>query len=377
LPLDFECPHCGVVVEQTKKNRMLPKMPCPKCKADFRTQWAATPEDKALPEGLVIGERFEVARNFCNKLWNAVRFVLMSLDGRRQTADGSRGTAEMLLEDRWILSRLATVTRNVTESLESYHYADAMRELYDFAWDEFCSSYIEISKNRLNDEATKEQVQQVLIHVLDSLVRLLHPVIPFVTEEIWQRLQSAAVCRLPSAVSVATAPFPVADLSAINPEVERQFAVFQELLRAVRDVRASRNVPPKMEITFSVRCDEATAELLKPMEPYFLSMARAKATSWGPATQSPALASVVPLTGMDVYVDMSGLIDIPAEIAKLEKEREKLEGFIKTKESKLNSDFVEKAPPAVVEKERQALAELRSQHQSATEALEQLRRAKA
>ena len=113
------------------------------------------------------------------------------------------------------------------------------------------------------------------------------------------------------------------------------------------------------------------------MEPYFLSMARAKATGWGPATQSPALASVVPLTGMDVFVDMSGLIDIPAEIAKLEKELEKLEGFIKTKESKLNSDFVEKAPPAVVEKERQALAELRSQHQSATEALEQLRRAKA
>ena len=385
LPLDFECPHCGVVVEQTKKNRMLPKIPCPKCKKDFRTQWAETPEDKALPEGLVIGERFEVARNFCNKLWNAARFVLMSLEERKSggltppdelprdsLVAPSGGVSPPLLrhiEDQWILSRLATVTKHVTEALESYHYADAMRELYDFAWDDFCSFYIEISKNRLNDD---DEVQYVLLHVLESLIRLLHPVIPFVTEEIWQRLQSATYLK-----SIATAPFPVADLSAINPDVEKQFAVFQELLRAVRDVRASRNVPPKMEITFSVRCDEATAELLRPMEPYFLSMARAKATGWGAATQSPALAATIPLTGMDVFVDISELIDIPAERAKLEKEIAKLEGFIASKEAKLNSDFVQKAPPAVVEKERQSLEELRSQFQSATEALGQLKQSRS
>jgi len=378
LPLDFECPHCGVVVEQTKKNRMLPKIPCPKCKKDFRTQWAATPEDKALPEGLVIGERFEVARNFCNKLWNAARFVLMNLNEPSKEPGTDRSAVPGFLEDQWIMSRLATVTKNVTESLESYHYADAMRELYDFAWDEFCSFYVEIVKSRLMNESQREQAQTVLVEVLSALVRLLHPVIPFVTEEIWQRLQSVIALRsIPAFVeSIAVAPFPIANESAINPEVEKQFAVFQELLRAVRDVRASRNVPPKMEIAFSVRCDEATAELLKPMEPYFLSMARAKATGWGPATQSPALVSVVPLTGMDVFVDISDLIDIPAEMAKLEKEIARLENFIQSKESKLNSDFVQKAPPAVVEKERQALEELRSQHQSATEALEQLKRAK-
>jgi valyl-tRNA synthetase len=192
-------------------------------------------------------------------------------------------------------------------------------------------------------------------------------------------LSSAAVCRLPSAVSpvdesITVAPFPVADENDINPEIEQQFAVFQELLRAVRDVRASRNVPPKMEIAFSVRCDEATAKLLKPMEPYFLSMARAKATGWGPATQSPPLASTVPLTGMDVFVDMSELIDIPAEIAKLEKEIAKLEGFIQSKESKLASDFVQKAPAAVVEKERQSLDELKEQLQTAQSAIRQLQR---
>ncbi|MCL2709765.1 MAG: class I tRNA ligase family protein, partial [Planctomycetaceae bacterium] len=388
LPLDFECPHCGVVVEQTKKNRMLPKIPCPKCQKDFRTQWAATPEDKALPEGLVVGERFEVARNFCNKLWNAARFVLMSLEERKSgghkpaggTTEESLGTSPAGLrppllrhiEDQWILSRLATVTKNVTESLESYHYADAMRWLYDFTWDEFCSFYVEIVKSRLNNETQRDDAQFMLFLVLNTLVRLLHPVVPFVTEEIWQHLQE----RCPDMVegeSIVVAKWPGVYKKAINPEVEKQFAIFQELLRAVRDVRASRNVPPKTEIAFSVRCDEATAELLKPMEPYFLSMARARATAWGPATQSPPLASVVPLMGMDVYVDISDLIDVPAEIAKLEKEIAKLEGFIQSKESKLNSDFVQKAPPAVVEKERQSLEELRSQYRSAMAALGQLK----
>jgi valyl-tRNA synthetase len=251
-----------------------------------------------------------------------------------------------------------------------------MRSLYDFAWDEFCSSYVEIVKSRLFNESQKPQAQEVLAHVLSNLIRLLHPVIPFVTEEIYQRLkESAAVCRLPSAVSIAIAPFPVADESAINPEIEQQFAVFQELLRAVRDVRASRNVPPKMEIAFSVRCDEATATLLKPREPYFLSMARAKATAWGSTTQSPALATTVPLTGMDVFVDMSELIDIPAEIAKLEKEIEKLAGFIRAKELKLSGDFIQKAPPAVVEKERQSLDELNAQFDTTMAAIEQLKRA--
>jgi valyl-tRNA synthetase len=263
--------------------------------------------------------------------------------------------------------------------LKHYRYADAMRELYDFAWDDFCSFYIEISKSRLNNPATKEHIKSVLVHVLSELIRLLHPVMPFVTEEIYQRLKEyTAACRLPSAVSIATAPFPVADEDMVNPEIEQQFAVFQELLRAVRDVRASRNVPPKTEIAFSVRCDEATAKLLKPMEPYFLSMAKAKATNWQTA-ESPQLRCgvvAIPLTNMDVFVDISDLIDVPAEIAKLEKEITKLEGFIKGKESKLASDFIQKAPPAVVEKERQSLAELQSQHQSATAALEQLKRTK-
>jgi valyl-tRNA synthetase len=396
LTLDFECPLCGAVVEQTKKNRTQQKIECPKCGIWFRTQWAETDADKMLPEGVMTGERFEVARNFCNKLWNAARFTLLNLT---ETAAGSVSDrfgqanpslmvgATVFLEDKWILSRLATTTKNVTELLETYRYADAMRFLYDFAWDEFCSFYVEMVKSRLADEMQREQAQTVLVHVLNALIRLLHPVIPFVTEEIWQRLKTAALtvreggepvayasdCCFGFPESIAIAPWPVADEAAINPEIEEQFKVFQDLLRAVRDVRASRNIPPKTEISFSVRCDGETANLLKPMEPYFASMAKAKLTGLTAVLAPPALSATVPLAGMDVYVDLSNLIDVPAEIAKLEKEIAKLDGFIKSKESKLGSDFVQKAPAAVVEKERQSLTELKEQRQSAAAAMEQLK----
>ncbi|MCL2305531.1 MAG: class I tRNA ligase family protein, partial [Planctomycetaceae bacterium] len=390
LPLDFECPHCGEIVEQTKKNRVLPKIPCPKCKKEFGTQWAKTDEDKVLPPGAVVGERFEVARNFCNKLWNAARFVLMSTkepersatskepersetskepDVERSATSGSLAE-ELLLEDRWIFSRLATVTKHVTESLESYRFAEAMRVLYDFAWDEFCSFYVEMVKPRLGGEHHYD-AYVTLTSVLDSLLQLLHPVIPFVTEEIWQRLREFDDSR---PVSITIAPWPTAYTMWINPAVESQFKKFQEVLRAVRDVRAKQNVPPKTEVSFAVKCDEATAALLKPMEQYFLSMAKAKATAWGPGTQSPALGATVPLSGgMDVYVDLTGLIDVEAERKKLDKEIANLTKFIQSKESKLSNEaFTAKAPADVIAKETESLRDLKSQLKTALEALERV-----
>ncbi|MCL2624089.1 MAG: valine--tRNA ligase, partial [Planctomycetaceae bacterium] len=228
LPLDFECPHCQTAVEQTKKNRILPRVECPKCKKEFSTQWAEKPEDKQLPAAQVVGERFEVARNFCNKLWNAARFVMMSIEGetldlmsvpqqysRAEISMDLRSTEFSLnMEDRWILSRLNTVIKNATESLKNYQFANVARELYDFAWDEFCSFYIEITKSRLNDATMRKQAQHLLAYVLSSLIRLLHPVIPFVTEEIWQHLRE---CDNNLAESITIAPWPECDTSAMNP----------------------------------------------------------------------------------------------------------------------------------------------------------------
>jgi len=376
LPVQFECPHCESSIKQTKKNRELPRIKCKKCGDEFSTQWARDEADKSLPRGPVVSERFEVARNFGNKLWNASRFALLNLNGY---TPGPVDDGELTVEDRWILSRLTTVTRQITDALDAYHYSDAARILSDFAWDEFCSFFVEMLKNRLADENGRVVAQRVLAHTLDTLLRLLHPIIPFITEEVWQLLGKVAPERglsEPQAASstIMTAPWPETDPSRQDDEIEARFAEFQAVLGALREIRSRQNIPPKSSIEFSVRCSEATAKLLRPMEPYFASMASATAIAWGEEAEPPATHATVHISGADVYLDLKGFIDVDAEIARNEKlEREKL-GQIQGKEKKLaNANFVERAPAEVVQRERDSLAQLKVELASVQTTLTSLR----
>jgi valyl-tRNA synthetase len=364
MPVQFECPHCQTLIDQTKKNRELPRVKCDKCGGEFSTQWARTDADKSLPRGAVVSERFEVARNFTSKLWNASRFALINL---KEYTPGAVAVADLTVEDRWILSRLATVTREVTAAIEAYHYADAAKSLYDFAWDEFCSFYIEMAKPRLQDEATRAHAQRVLAHVLDGLLRLLHPMMPFVTEEVWQLLNQMAPQRgVPEPAQandwIITAAWPAADAAHIDPVIETRFRIFQQALGALREIRSRQNISMKQPIEFVVRCDDETAQLLSPMQPYFDAMANAKALQLGPAITPPKTHAKTALAGMELYVDLKDFIDVKAEIAKNEKLEQQLLGLIKGKESKLsNESFVAKAPANVVETERAALAQAQEQ----------------
>ena len=375
MPVEFECPHCEKLIEQTKENRRRPRLKCSHCGKEFSTQWAEKPADRALPRGAVVSDRFELARNFCNKLWNASRFCLMNLEGY---APGVVADAELMVEDRWILSRLATVTRQVTEALAEYRYADAARVLYGFAWDEFCSFYVEMVKARLGDPAAGAVAQRVLAHTLDTLLRLLHPIVPFVTEEVWQLLAVAAPSRgihalRPAAESIMIAPWPEYEATDCDEQIEARFARFQDVLRAVRDIRGRQNVPPKTQLEFSVRCDAETALLLRPMEPYFLSMAGARPVAWGPEVEAPALGANVALSGMEIFVDLANLIDVAAEIERKQQEKARLVGFIAAKRKKLeNKSFVERAPAAVVQGERDSLKDLEDQQAAVTAVLERL-----
>jgi valyl-tRNA synthetase len=400
LPVDFECPHCGAQFPQTKKNRQLPRIECEKCGKPFSTQWAEKPEDYALRRGAVVSERFELGRNFANKLWNAARFSLINLEGFTPATDG-RGFMEndLLLEDRWLLSRLATVTQQVTAALERYRYADAARTLYDFAWNEFCSFYVEMTKARfavaesLRDSDhprlgetrphDKQTAQHVLAHALDVLMRLLHPMMPFLTEEVWQLLGKVAPLRgltaaaRPAAESICIAPWPTADTARQNASIEQQFADFQAVLSAVREIRQMQNIPLREELAFSVRCDHTTARLLPPMQPYFTQMARATATEVGPDASAPEVAAGRTLTGqhgpIEVHVDVSRFIDTQAERKRLEKERDNLAKQIGAIESKLaNANFVERAPAEVVDQQRAKLDELRNHSTSVEAALAKL-----
>lgn len=375
MPVAFECPHCTTLVEQTRENRVLPRIRCPQCRKEFSTQWAERPADRALPRAAVVSERFEIARNFCNKLWNASRFALLNLEGY---SPGVVPEEQLRVEDRWVLSRLATVTQQVSEALEAYQYADAARTLYTFAWDEFCSFYVEMIKGRLQDAASRAAAQRVLTHTLDVLLRLLHPMMPFLTEEVWQLLGEAAPVRGIDTLrraepSIMIAPWPEADAKRRSLEIEQRFARFQEVLRAVREIRSRQNVPPRQEIAFAVRCDAETAGLLAPLVPYFQLLAGARATAWGPEVHPPLLSANATLPGMEVYVDLAELIDLEAEIARKRQELARLDARIEAQRKKLaNENFVQRAPATVVQKERANLEELQAQHASTSAMLQRL-----
>ncbi|HEX3600786.1 MAG TPA: class I tRNA ligase family protein [Lacipirellulaceae bacterium] len=407
LPVEFECPHCGTLFPQTKKNRVLPRIECEKCGQPFSTQWAEKADDKALPRGAVVNERFELGRNFANKLWNAARFSLINLEDF-STAAGDRGyidsasgrgsvNDDLLLEDRWLLSRLSTVTQEVTDALEHYRFADAARTLYDFAWNEFCSFYLEMTKARFHVDASlrdsnsrlgesrpreRETAQMVLAHALDVLIRLLHPMMPFLTEEVWQLLGQVAPNRgLPAAASacdsVCVAEWPEADVARQDVVIEAQFADFQAVLGVVREARQRQNIAYKEELEFSVRCDATTAKLLQPMQPYFKQMANANVIQIGASAEPQEVSISFPFTGrqgpIEVHVDVSRFIDKGAERKRLEKERENLAKQIGSIEGKLNNKgFVDKAPAEVVQQQRAKLEELRGQSISVEAAVAKL-----
>lgn len=376
MPVQFECPHCETAINQTKQNREQPVITCPKCNQLFSTQWARTAEDRAHLKGPVISERFETARNFCNKLWNAARFVMINLEG---FAPVSLDVDSLPLEDRWILSRLSTTIDKFNTALEGYHHADAARAVYDFAWDEFCSYYVEMAKPRLASESDRAVTQQVLAHVLDQLLRLLQPIIPFITEAIWQELAQFGHQRTLDGKTeeqpwLMRASWPVADASLQNAEIEKQFAQFAAVLGALREIRSRQNLPPKEEISFTVACDADTAKLLAPMGQFFQALAHARIAGLGSGFATPDIPASINVDGMDVTVDLGKFIDVPAEIARNEKLLENLDKQITGKRSKLsNESFVSRAPAEVVEKERQSLAELEQQQQAVAQTLQKLR----
>lgn len=389
MPVDFQCPACGQLVEQTVQNRVKPRIDCPKCTQPFRTQWASAAADLALPRGPAVSEKFESGRNFSNKLWNATRFVLMNLEiesaggpGGMPLGNAAAAGKSAPLEDRWLMSRLASVTGEATQAIDEYRFAEAARMLYAFAWDEFCSAYVELCKPRLADPAERPRAQAMLLVGLDTILRLLHPIMPFVTEEIWQHLREAAGWRrmpwddpggpLPESLMIARWPAPPAAWA--DRHTETQFGSFLAVVAAIREIRSRQNVPPRTRVTVAIRAPLEVAALLEPMRPAIESMAAVGIDSFGPDASAPPAAATASAAGCDVFVDLAGLVDVDAEIGRLVKEHEKTEGFIRAKQAKLADEkFAARAPEAVIAKERAQLAELEAKLAKGVAALAELR----
>jgi valyl-tRNA synthetase len=355
------------------------KVTCPECKKPFRPGGPWPSEDSDLPTAKQASERFEMGRNFANKLWNAARFLLMNLEG--YTPEAIRAD-ELPIEDCWILSRLATTTAAVTRHLEGYHFSDAARAIYDFTWSEFCDWYIEMSKGRLarsaSEEGSRALAQRVLAGVLDGILRLVQPIMPFVAESIWQALNEAAFERglpgpEPSSESVMIAAWPEYPSSWQDPAMEQRMGRMQDLVRAVREVR-NRYMLDKAPVDLCVRCSAAVGVDFAMLTPFIGSLAGLRKLECGPEVMKPPQSAGYVHADFEAYVPLRGLIDVPAEIQRLDKQLAEKRKHLQGAQAKLeNASFRGKAPPEVVEQQRALVADLQNQIQVMEDNLQSLK----
>ncbi len=333
------------------------------------TQDLRIPVEKLkLSDGRTINtsERFEQGRNFANKFWNAARFALMNLEGY-EAAEIALET--LPVEDRWILDGLDQTIAGVTSDLEQFQFAEAARRLRDFTWGGFCDWYVEFVKARLRDPSARPTAQRVLAALLDALCRLLHPIMPFVTEQVWQGLASLAPVRgLPApriaeeSVCVAAWPNPLGWSDATARQTVEQWC---EAIKAIRNLRAERNVPKEAKIAPVLVAKGTVADWLRQGEPYLRSLPPAESVSIVESVERPAECAVAVLPEVEIILPLTGLIDREAELAKIRKNLSDLERQIGGHRAKLgNESFVARAPAEVVEQARAKLAELEAQREA-------------
>jgi valyl-tRNA synthetase len=305
--------------------------------------------------------RIEGYRNFCNKLWNAARYVLMNTEG--QDCGQAGGEIQLSAADLWIRSRLQSTIRAVTEAFEGYRFDHAARAVYEFTWNELCDWYLELSKPVLtSDDAStgaKRGTRRTLVRTLESLLRLAHPVMPFITEEIWQKVKPLAGAE---GETIMLAPFPIADQSLIDERAVAEMGWVMQFILGVRRIRGEMNIPPGRPLPVLLQhCSPRDREWLETARPYLDFLARIESIDILPG-EAQAPESAIALVGeMKVLIPMSGLIDKQAELTRLGKEIGRLRADLERTGKKLaNPSFVDKAPPAVVQKERDKLSEQRA-----------------
>ncbi len=380
MPVANACPHCQTLVPVKKEHLYLQtrKINCPSCKKPFRPGGPWPSADPELLTAKQASEKFELGRNFANKLWNAARFLLLNLDGYQPAAID---VAKLPIEDRWILSRLATTTAALTDQLEHFKFSETARTLYDFAWSEFCDWYVEMSKGRLRDETARPTVQRMLAGVLDAILRLVHPIMPFVAESIWEPLGQAAFERGlpapdPASESVVIAPWPAFPAAWSDASIERSMARMQDLVRAVREIRNRYSVEPKHGFDLRVRCSEAVAAELLPLAEFVKSLAGVAELQIGPNVAKPTQSGTYIHTDFEAYVSLEGLIDVKAEIERLTKQLAEKRKHLASTEGKLgNASFVDRAPPEVVQQQRDLVTETKGQILVMEENLRELQQA--
>jgi valyl-tRNA synthetase len=304
--------------------------------------------------------RIEGYRNFCNKLWNAARYVLMNTEGQDCGVEASPGDLELSAADRWIRSRLNANVSAVREALDGYRFDHAAQAIYDFTWNSFCDWYLELSKPVLTSEtasdAAKRGTRRTLVRTLETLLRLAHPIMPFITEEIWQK---AAPLAGRTGKTIMLAPYPVADEALDDPEASAEMEWVQQFILGVRRIKGEMNIPPSKALPVLVaNAGERERQWIEIARPYLDFLARTESITLLDDERDAPESAIALIGEMKVLIPMAGLIDKDAELARLDKEIARLRADVERIEKKLaNPNFVDKAPAAVVQKERDRLGE--------------------
>ncbi|KML07322.1 valine--tRNA ligase [Rossellomorea marisflavi] len=292
-------------------------------------------------------EKVESVWNFANKIWNASRFALMNMDG--MTYDEIDLSGEKSVADKWILTRLNETIETVTRLADKYEFGEVGRILYNFIWDDFCDWYIEMAKLPLygEDEAAKKTTRSILAYVLDNTMRLLHPFMPFITEEIWQNLPHEGE-------SITVAAWPEVNSSLTDDAAAEEMKLLVDIIRAVRNIRAEVNTPMSKQIKLMLKAkDEETLAVLQKNAAYIERFCNPESLELSTDASAPEKAMTAVVTGVELFLPLAGLINIDEEIARLEKELDKWTKEVSRVQGKLSNErFVSKAPQKVVDEEK-------------------------
>jgi valyl-tRNA synthetase len=356
LPVQAISPYTGELVDlaTASHGKSIFTYLCPSTGKEFDVL-GTMPE---VPSAKLVSDRFEVGRNFCNKLLNAVRFALMNLEN---VAFVPRQLQDLAEEDRWILSRLTHAITTVQAQLEAYNPSAALVAARDFFWSELCDWYLEFIKPRLRDPARAPVARQVLAVAVDQVLRLLHPFVPYITEALWEPLTAQVPTRgidapLPNAALVLHAAWPAPHVAWPAPAIEAHIAFVQEVVRSIRDIRSKYTIPPQAKVAVHIRATDEVAASLRAAMDLLSTMAGLESVEVAPDVQRTPDAATAVVGPVEVYV--LGVVDVAKERVRLTKQRDQLLSRIDSSRRKLaNDNFLRKASAEVVQKERARLAE--------------------
>ena len=325
------------------------------------------------PQGLDVlfsKDRLEIGRNFMNKLWNACRFIQLNLDdGWNLDAQLDHENTDLELPERWIISRLSNMIQDYNDQLERFHFNEAAKDLYEFTWNDFCDWYVEIAKDRFySDDREKADIARaVAIECIRTVLTLLHPYSPFITEELWSHFKTKDSPDL--IVTPWIKKGPLRDKAA-----ENDMDILKELVTSIRSIRSRMNVAPSTFCDLVIRCNDDQISFIDKHTNLIISLARVENIFTGTDIEKPEQSATAVSAGMELYIPLKGLVDLEEEKNRMEKRISEIERLLKAIEGKLsNENFLERAPESVVEKERSNLKKLNEELEKITVNLEVLK----